>query len=119
MSGSYKPFDVWRNKYMCLQRRLSRNKLRKTLYHLNLLFLFFLLSFLQECYVSVHFGGICEINENCIDTPGAICNTGRCQCPETLKLVDGLCSLGNKICINVMLQCIYLIGLKIIYSRAV
>lgn len=48
-----------------------------------------------KCYVSVLFGGICENDENCINTPGAVCNTGRCECMHGFRLVDGQCSLGS------------------------
>lgn len=41
--------------------------------------------------MTVDLGGICERNENCEKSAGAVCKSGRCVCDDDYPEVDGYC----------------------------
>lgn len=65
--------------------------------------------------MTVAFGGICENDENCVFTPGAVCNSGRCECMNGMRIVNEQCSLGTAIVASVTVQVLLLFILKLVY----
>ncbi|XP_037029696.1 prion-like-(Q/N-rich) domain-bearing protein 25 [Bradysia coprophila] len=49
----------------------------------------------QQCWTTVSHAGICETDENCSVTPGAVCLSGRCDCSNGLSYDKGECSSSS------------------------